>query len=103
MFVTRPDESCRNADKLATPDRNVVRKKTYNTDNTGVSNPELEQSKAISTTSKIPTASSATSKLQPPEEVDSATLAAAAKEDEGNLTDEGEGARLAFLHYRYVI
>lgn len=81
----------RNADKLATPDRNVVRKKTYNTDNTGVSNPELEQSKAISTTSKIPTASSVTSKLQSAEEVDSATLAAA-KEDEGNLTDEGEGA-----------
>ena len=102
MFVTRPDECCRNADKLATPDRNVVRKKTYNTDNTGVSNPELEQSKAISTTSKIPTASSVTSKLQSAEEVDSATLAAA-KEDEGNLTDEGEGARLAFLHYRYVI
>ena len=47
------------SDKLATPDRNVVRKNTYTKDMAGVANPDLEkkatESTSVKKTSSIPT------------------------------------------------
>jgi len=74
------------SDKLATPDRNVVRKNTYTKDMAGVANPDLEkkatESTSVKKTSSIPTPAAGTKNK------DDSEAKAAAEDDDGNKTDE---------------
>merc|ERR1712051_784868 len=86
-------------DKLATPDRNVVRKNTYTKDMAGVANPDLEKKKNADSSKLAKQASTATltgstktgNEKKPNSDAsvsDTAVSTVAADDDDGNKTDE---------------
>ena len=86
-------------DKLATPDRNVVRKNTYTKDMAGVANPDLEKKKNADSGKLAKQASTATltgstktgNEKKPNSDASvsgTAAVTVAADDDDGNKTDE---------------
>jgi len=85
-------------DKLATPDRNVVRKNTYTKDMAGVANPDLEKKKnadsgklAKQASTATPTGSTKTGNeknTNADASVSGTAATVAADDDDGNKTDE---------------
>jgi hypothetical protein len=86
-------------DKLATPDRNVVRKNTYTKDMAGVANPDLEKKKVVDSGKLAKQASTVTltgsAKTGNEKNTNSdasvsgtAAVTVAADDDDGNKTDE---------------
>jgi len=71
-------------DKLATPDRNVVRKTTYTKDTAGVANPDLDKKESASVTPKTSTTSVDVTKSKD----DTKSASVAPDDDDGNKTDE---------------
>jgi len=76
-------------DKLATPDRNVVRKTTYTKDTAGVANPDLDKKEPASATAASQAKTSMTSAVvTKSKDDDTKSASVAPDDDDGNKTDE---------------